>query len=92
MTFPAFLVHYYTILVDDLWHKLCNFLSKYLVSTYISQSTLLTSFPAVMGGLLKGFRRDRRREDRVWGEADNKKIFSNLSFICRDSCNDYKLP
>ena len=27
MTFPAFRVHYYTILVDDLWHKLCNFLS-----------------------------------------------------------------
>ena len=39
----------YTILVDDLWHKLCNFLSKYLVSIYFSQSTLLTSFPAVMG-------------------------------------------
>ena len=38
------------ILVDDLWHKLCNFLSKYLVSIYFSQSTLLTSFPAVMGG------------------------------------------
>ena len=37
-------------LVDDLWHKLCNFLSKYLVSIYFSQSTLLTSFPAVMGG------------------------------------------
>ena len=28
----------------------------------------------------------------AWGEADNKNIFSNLSFICRDSCNDYKLP
>ena len=42
--------HYYTILVDDLWHKLCNFLSKYLVSICFSQSTLLTSFPAVMGG------------------------------------------
>ena len=36
-------------MVDDLWHKLCNFLSKYLVSIYFSQSTLLTSFPAVMG-------------------------------------------
>ena len=92
MTFPAFWVHYYTILVDNLWHKLCNFLSKYLVSIYFSQSTLLTSFPAVMGRFLKGFRRDRRR-DRVLGEADNKNIFFNLSFICgRDSCNDYKLP
>ena len=37
-------------LVDDFWHKLCNFLSKYLVLIYFSQSTLLTSFPAVMGG------------------------------------------
>ena len=26
------------------------------------------------------------------GEADNKNIFSNLSFICKESCNDYKLP
>ena len=50
MTFRAFGIHYYTILVDDLWHKLCNFLSKYLVSICFSQSTLLTSFPAVMGG------------------------------------------
>ena len=53
-------MHYYTILVDDLWHKLCNFLS-------------------VMGGfkVLEG-----RGEDigyAVWGEADNKNIFSNLS-------------
>ena len=46
--------------------------------------------PAVMSGfkVLDG----RREEDRVWGEADNKNVFSNLSFICRDSCNDYKLP
>ena len=35
---------------DNLWHKLCNFLSKHLVSIYFSRSTLLTSFPAVMGG------------------------------------------
>ena len=41
-------------------------------------------------GQIYGFRRDRRR-DRVWGEADNKNIFSNLSFICGDFCNDYKL-
>ena len=39
MTFSAFWVYYYTILVDNLWHKLCNFLSKYLVSIYFSQST-----------------------------------------------------
>ena len=62
-------MHYYTILVDDLWHKLCNFLS-------------------VMGGFNV---LDRRGEDRVWGEADNKNMFSNLSFICRDSFNNYKL-
>ena len=62
-------MHYYTILVDDLWHKLCNFLS-------------------VMGGFNV---LDRRAEDRVWGEADNKNMFSNLSFICRDSFNNYKL-
>ena len=36
--------------LKTLWHKLCNFLSKYLVSIYFSQATLLTSFPAVMGG------------------------------------------
>ena len=33
-----------------------------------------------------------RRRDRVWEEPDNKNIFSNFPFICRDSCNDYKLP
>ena len=45
------------------------------------QFTLLMSFLAVMG------------EFKVLdGRGDNKNILSNLSFICRDSCNDYKLP
>ena len=89
--FSSFCVHYYTILIDDLWHKLCNFLSKYLVSIYFSLSTILTSFPAVMSGF-KVLDGSQSRRERVWGEADNKNIFSNLPFICRDSCNDYKLP
>ena len=63
MTFPSFWVHYYTILVDDLWHKLCNFFSKYLVSIYFSQSTLLMSFPAVMGGFKV---LDGREEEIGW--------------------------
>ena len=63
-------MHYYTILIDDLWHKLCNFLS-------------------VMGGFNV---LDGRGEDIGYGEeVDNKNIFSNLSFVCRDSFNDYKL-
>ena len=80
MTFPAFWVHYYTILVDDLWHKLCNFLSKYLVSIYFSQSTLLTSFRAVMGGfkILGG-----TGEEIGYGEEQTTRIFSLifLSFV-----------
>ena len=70
MTFPTFWVHYYTILVDELLHKLCNFLS-------------------VMGGFNV---LDGRGEDIGYGwEADNRNTFSNLSFICSDSVNDYKL-
>ena len=63
MTFPAFSVHYYTIFVDDLWHKLCNFFSKYLESIYFSQFTLLISFSGCHGQI-EGFRWERRR-DRV---------------------------
>ena len=77
MTFPAFQVHYYTILVDDLWHKLCNFLSKYLVSIYFFQSTLLTSFPAVMGGFKV---LDGRGEEIGYGEKQTTRI-SSLIFL-----------
>ena len=77
MTFPAFRVHYYTILVDDLWHKLCNFLSKYLVSIYFSQSTLLTNFPAVMGGFKV---LDGRGEEIGYGEKQTTRI-SSLIFL-----------
>ena len=77
MTFPAFWVHYYTILVDDLWHKLCDFLSKYLVWIYFSQSTLLTSFPAVMGGLKV---LDGKGEEIGYGEKQTTRI-SSLNFL-----------
>ena len=62
-------MHYCTILVDDLWHKLCNFLS-------------------VMGGFNV---LDRREEGLGYGEKQATRISSNLSFVCRDSFNDYKL-
>ena len=88
MTFPAFWVHYYTNLVDNLWHKLCNFISKYLVSIYFSQSILLTSFLAVMDGFKV---LDKKGKEIGNGEKQTKRIFSLtfLSFV--DSGNDYKL-
>ena len=50
------------------------------------------NFLSVMGGFKV---LDWRGEDIgyavLWGEADNKNIFSNLFFICRDPFNDYKL-
>ena len=51
------------------------------MSIYFSQSTLLTSFPAVMGGFLKGFR--RTGEEIGYGEKQTTKIFSLifLSFV-----------
>ena len=64
-------------MVDDLWHKLCNFLSKYLVSIYFSQSTLLTSFPAVMGGFKVS---DGRGEEIGYGEKQTRRI-SSLIFL-----------
>ena len=78
-------------MVDDLWHKLCNFLSKYLVSIYFAQSTLSMSFPVVMGRfkILDG-----RGEEIGYGEKQTTRISSliKISFICIESCNDYKLP
>ena len=64
-------------MVDDLWHKLCNFLSKYLVSIYFSQSTLLTSFPAVMGGFKIS---DGRGEEIGYGEKQTTRL-SSLIFL-----------
>ena len=57
--------------------KLCNFISKYLVSIYFSQSTLLTSFPAVMGGFKV---LDGRGEEIGYGEKQTRRI-SSLIFL-----------
>ena len=78
MPFPAFWVHYYTILVDDLWHKICGFLSKYLVWIYFSQSTLLASFPAVMGGFKV---LDGRGEELGYGENQTATRISSIIFL-----------
>ena len=64
-------------MVDDLWHKLCNFLSKYLASICFSQSTLLTSFPAVMGGFKV---LDGGREEIGYGDNQTTRI-SSLIFL-----------
>ena len=83
------LYYYNTILVDDLWHKLCNFFSKYLVSTYFSQSTLLTCFPAVMGGFKV---LDRRGEEIGYGEKQTTRISSLifLSFVKNLAVTSYR--
>ena len=56
------------------------------MSIYFSQSTLFTSFPAVMGGFKV---LDGRGEEIGYGEKQTTRI---SSLISRHSCNDYKLP
>ena len=66
------------------------FFSKYLVSIYFSQSTLLLSFQAVMGGLKV---LDGRGEETGYGEKQTTKIYSLifLSFV-EILAMIYKLP
>ena len=64
-------------MVDDLWHKLYNFLSKYLVSIYFSQSTLLMSFPTVTGGFKV---LDGTGEEIGYGKKQTTRI-SSLIFL-----------
>ena len=76
-------------MVDDLWHKLCNFLSKYLASIYFSQSTLLTCFPAVMGEFKV---LDGRGEEIGYGEKQTTRISSLifLSFVKNLAITSYR--
>ena len=66
------------------------FFSKYLVSIYFSQSALLLSFQAVMGGMKV---LDGRGEEIGYGEKQTTKIYSLifLSFV-EILAMIYKLP
>ena len=72
-------------MVDDLWHKLCNF----LVSICFSQSTLLTCFPAVMGEFKV---LDGRGEETGYGEKQTTRISSLifLSFVKNLAITSYR--